>query len=373
MNKELYKDRITRLQEGMREEELDLMLLFSLENYIYFSGDMRKQSRMMVPQSGDPILFCFHTEKAEALESSWIKDVRTYRAMHEMMLEIMQVVQTIPKDNPRIGLEAGFALPAFLMDRFQVANPTAEVVLARTPYERVRKIKTPDEIELTRQAAKLADRGMEIVQGMIRPGVTEADIALELEMTLRKEGADGFGFAPFVNSGPRSLWLHGMATGRKLEERDLVLVDIAPSKGGYHANISRTFVVGEANDEQNKLAKKFSQMQTEAIRMLKPEVTLHEIEEANESFLDETPYREFYIRGFIHGIGLSFEEFPFPTIFPEDILAPLEAGMTLSAGHPVLAVPGVGGYKQEDPLLLTDKGAEKLTSFPDGLIEVQHA
>lgn len=368
-----FQDRIRYLQQGMAEEDLDLMLLFSLDNYVYFSGDMRKQPRLVVPREGDPILLCFHAEKPEVDASSWIKDVRTYRAMHELMLEIMQIVQTIPKDKPRIGLEAGFSLPAFLMERFQSANPTAEVVLARGPYEKVRKIKTPDEIDFVRQAAKLADLGMSIAQDRIRPGVTEAQIAFEIEFGLRKEGASGFGFPPFVNSGPRSLWLHGMATSRKLDKGDLVLVDIAPSKGGYHANLSRTFVLGKATNEQKSLASKFREMQERAIVMIKPGMSLHEIEEANDSFLSGTPYHEFYVRGFIHGVGLSFEEYPFPTIFPEDILNPIEAGMTLAAGHPVLAVPGVGGYKQEDTLLVMEKGTEKLTSFPDGLIEVSGA
>jgi Xaa-Pro aminopeptidase len=105
-------------------------------------------------------------------------------------------------------------------------------------------------------------------------------------------------------------------------------------------------------------------MQRVALQKARPGVATHQIEASAEEVLKTGGYEEHFIRGFLHGIGLSFEEMPFPTIFPEDVLVPLEAGMTLAFGHPILAVPGIGGVRVEDTVLLEDSGPVFLTSSP---------
>ena len=366
----VYRQRVAALQQKMVENQVDLFVIVTGENYRYFSGDVRRQPRMLIPAEGDPSLVVFANEEPEARQSSWVPNIITYHALHEMMMVIISFVGSLGKERPRIGLEVGFHVPAFLVDRFKMSNPTAEIVQERTMIEAVRKRKDPDEIAAIRRACELADWGMELVRDMLKPGVRELDIAVELDYQLKKRGSSGLAFPAFVNSGPRSLWLHGMATARQIQPGDVVLVDFSPVVDGYHANISRTFVVGRATQDQCKAMETYVALQEKAFEALQPGRLLFQIEQEIEDLAGQLQYGEHAIRGFIHGIGLAFEEFPFPTIFPEDIMQPVEAQMTLAVGHPVLSVPGLAGFKQEDTVLLTDHGVEKLTNFGTGLIEV---
>ncbi len=365
-----YRQRVAALQERMRANQVDLFVIVTGENYRYFSGDVRKQPRMLIPAEGDPSVVVFANEETEVRKSTWIPHVITYRALHEMMMAIISYVNSLGKERPRIALEVGFHVPAFLVDRFRMSNPTAEIVQERTMIEPVRKCKDPDELATIRRACELADFGMQVVRDMLAPGIKEIDIANELEHQLKQRGSSGLAFAPFVNSGPRSLWLHGMPTSRAIQPGDVVLVDFAPVVDGYHANLSRTFVLGPATPEQKRAMQTYLSLQDKAFEALRPGQLLFRIEQEIEDLAATLPFGEHAIRGFIHGIGLAFEEFPFPTIFPEDIMQPVEVQMTLAVGHPVLSVPGLAGFKQEDTVLLTDQGVEKLTGFESGLIEV---
>jgi Xaa-Pro aminopeptidase len=236
----------------------------------------------------------------------------------------------------------------------------------------LRRVKSAQEVALIREAARLADLGIETARRVIRPGVPELEVATEVEYVLRKDGADGLGFPMFVNSGDRSLWLHGGATRKPIQPGDLIIVDIGPVYHGYHADICRTFSVGQPSQQAQRLYGLYRRMQEAALEAARPGVALHEVEAQIEEVLKGEGLEDYYLRGFIHGVGLSFEETPFPTIFPEEVLMPLEAGMTLAAGHPTLSVPGVGGVRVEDTVYLADLGVEVLTTAPrDQIIVVE--
>ena len=367
---ERHRQRVRRLQQLMDENDVDLYVIVTGENYYYFSGDVRRQPRMLIPREGDPALVVFANEVEEVKARTWVPRLITYHALHEMMLSIISEVNSLGKEKPRIGLEVGFHVPAFLVERFKISNPNAEVVQERTMIEMVRKKKDEEELDAIRRACELADRGMGLVRELLRPGIREREVAIELEYQLKKWGASGLGFPPFVNSGYRSLWLHGLATDKEIQPGEVVLVDFAPVVAGYHANISRTFVVGSATVEQKRAMETYRTLQRKGMEGLRDGRKLFEVEQEVEDLAKSLPHGENYIRGFVHGIGLAFEEYPFPTIFPEDIMQPVESGMTLAIGHPVLSIPGLGGFKQEDTVLLTEDGVERLTHFEEGIIEV---
>ena len=278
-----------------------------------------------------------------------------------MMLGIIGFLQESGWEKPKVALEMEFGTPYFLVERFKMANPQVEVVDAKPLVAPLRKIKEPKEVESVERAAELADLGIQTAGEIIRPGMTELEVATEVEYVLKKDGADRLAFPMFVNSGHRSLWVHGMATRKPIEKGDLIIVDIGPVYMGYCADICRTFCVGEPSEEARQLYSLYREMQRVALEEARPGVAIHEIEKRIEEVLKGGGYEEQFIRGFIHGIGLAFEEMPFPTIFPEDVLVPLEAGMTLAFGHPILSVPGIGGVRVEDTVLLQEDGPVYLT------------
>jgi Xaa-Pro aminopeptidase len=352
----------------MDDQGIDALIVLSLENYRYFTGDLRKQPRMLIPREGDPLVLVFEGEKEEAEEKTGM-EIKTYRAMHEMMGIIIKFFNSLGVETPKVGIEMEFSTPAFLIDRFRIANPHVEVVDAKPVISPLRKIKDQYELHLMKKAAKLADTAMEKAVDMLKPGITEREVAIEVEYVIRKKGAERLAFPMFVNSGGRSQWLHGMATEKRIEEGDLVLIDIGPVYEGYCADIARTVVIGKATEEQKKIHGLYLEMQEKIIEMIEPGITILDIDRHNEKFMKKHGMKELYVKGFLHGIGLNFEETPFPTIFPEDQMEEVEKGMVLAAGHSVLAVKGTGGVRVEDTLFVGDE-VEQFTSFPKELMEV---
>lgn len=366
----IWQSRMSRIQELMKGQGVDALLILNLESYFYFIGDVRRQPRLLIPQTGEPTALFFAGEEEEFARTSWIKKIHTYRAMHEMMLGIIGFFSSLGKDKLVVGIEMDFSAPAFLLERFKMANPNVEVVDSKGLISTLRKVKEPAEIEAIRQACRIADMGMKAAIAVIKEGVRELDVAIEAEYAMKKAGAERMAFPIFVNTGYRSQWLHGMATAKKIEKGDLIILDMGPVCNGYCADICRTLILGKPLEGQRQLHQLYREMQKQAIDSLKPGTKIFEIEDKIHEVVAKAGYGDYYVRGFIHGIGLGFEETPFPTIFAEDVMEPILAGMTLSVGHSILAVPGIGGARVEDTLLVTDKGVEILTHFPRELQEV---
>ncbi|HOQ97794.1 MAG TPA: Xaa-Pro peptidase family protein [Anaerolineae bacterium] len=360
----IHEARIARLQQTMAAKDVDALLILTAADYVYFIGDLRRQPRAIIPREGRPILLAFAPEVEEAQLATGLADVRPYSAMHEMMVAIMGYFKSLGKERPKVAVEMEFATPAFLLERFKLANPRVQLVDSKPLVSPLRQIKAPEEVALIAKAAELADLGIERARQVIGAGVTEAEVALEVEYAVRKAGADRLGFPMFVNSGPRSLWLHGMATDKRIEPGDLVIVDIGPVYRGYNADICRTFSVGEPSEQARELYGLYREMQAVALAAARPGVALHQVEAQTEQVLARGGHKERYLRGLMHGVGLGFEETPFPTIFPEDILLPLQTGMVLAVGHTTLAVPGIGGVRVEDTVHLTESGPVYLTHAP---------
>jgi len=361
---QIHRERIERLQQNMAEQGVDVFLVLTHDDYAYFIGEIRRQPRALIPRQGEPVLLTFASEVEEARRNTGLTDIRPYRGLHEMMLAIISFFKGLGVEKPKVAIKMEFHTPYFLIERFKMANPMVEIVDAGPLVSPLRRVKSAEEVALIREAARLADLGIETARQVIRPGITELEVATEVEYVLKKNGADGLGFPMFVNSGYRSLWLHGGATRKVIEPGDLIIVDIGPIYQGYHADICRTFSVGEPSEEAKRLYGLYRRMQEVALEAARPGMALHQIEARIEEVLKKDGLQDYYLRGFIHGVGLSFEETPFPTIFPEDVLMPLEAGMTLAAGHPILSVPGIGGVRVEDTVHLTAAGVEMLTTAP---------
>lgn len=370
---EVYKERVRKAQELMQKAGLDFLLILTPENFFYFTGGMRKPPRLLIPKQGEPTLMVFASELEEVKKTSWIKSVKTYRALHEMMMGIIEYLAASGIEHPKVGVEFEFATPAFLLDRFKMANPQVEVLDAKPVIGELRKRKDESEIDCIRKACEIADSGMELAAKMIHEGVMEKDIAFEVEFQMRKAGAERIAFPIFVNSGYRSLWIHGTGTEKKIERGDFVLVDLGPVYKGYCGDICRTFVLGKATDKQKQLHSIYSQMQLAVMESIKPGVKIFELEEKAYQIANKAGFGEYYVRGLVHGLGLNFEELPFPTIFAEDVMEEISSNMTLAVGHSVLSVPYIGGARVEDTVLVKDDGIEALTKFPRGLKEIGYA
>jgi len=365
----LNQERLARAQALMRQHRIDAYLILTHDDYRYFFGEDRFQPRAILPAGGPPIIVTFRGEEAEVRERLGTRDVRIFSSVAQQMKDVVEVMRSLAggAGGPTVGVQMGFFTPAFLLTLFQKLNPQVKVVDIAPVMDRLRMVKDPEEIELIRRAGEIAAIGMCAAVGALAPGVAERDVAAEAEYAMRKAGSDGTATPVFVNSGVRSGWLHGTASGKPIQTGELVVIDLVPVYQGYCANLCRTFVIGPPTGPQRTLFDTFEASRQAALQAMQPGVTIRDIDTAAKVAYDQAGYGEHYVVGISHGIGLAFEETPAPTIKPAEGRVVVREGMVLTVGHAVLSVPGVGGVRLEDTYQILPDGPALLTEFPIGL------
>lgn len=362
----LFARRIQAAQQRMQQAGIDAYMILTHDDYIYFFGEDRFQPRAILPAQGPPIIIAFRGEEEEIKASLGVPNVRVFGTVGQQIKDVVESMRDLfaARPNPVVGVQMWFATPAFLLNMFQKANPKLHVVDIAPVMDELRMIKDPEEIALMSKAGAIAATGMQAAVRALHPGVTENDVAAEAEYAMRKAGGSGTATPVFVNSGPRSAWLHGCATSRKIQHGDLVLVDLVPVYGGYCANLCRTFVVGAPSEIQKKLFETYKSAQQAGIAALRVGARMTDIDAAARSAFQAAGYDDYFVPGISHSIGLGFEEAPAPTIRPQHAAFQLHQNMTVTVGHSVLSVPGVGGVRLEDTFHVTSGEPRPLTQFP---------
>ena len=359
----LNTERIQRAQARMREHGVDAYLILTHDDYIYFFGEDRFQPRAVVPAQGDPIVVTFIGEEEEVKASLGVENVKVFGTVGQQIKDVVGAMRGMAGDRKSmtIGVQMWFNTPAFLLNLFQRANPNVQVADIAPVMDELRIVKDESEVELMRKASQIAVTGIETAARWLKPGITENEVGAEIEYAMRKAGGSGVAVPVFVNSGIRSGWLHGTATHKVVEAGDLVVVDVVPRYKGYCANAARTFVVGPPTLKQQELFDTYRRAQAAGVEVLRPGIRNRDIDAAAQQVFAEAGYGDFYVSGISHSIGLDFEEMPRPTIHSADSRIELREGMTLTVGHSVLSVPGIGGIRIEDTFHLKAEGAERLT------------
>jgi Xaa-Pro aminopeptidase len=181
---------------------------------------------------------------------------------------------------------------------------------------------------------------------------------------MMKGGAEGTSTPIHINSGIRSCWTHGAVDRRPLNEGDLVVIDLTPQFEGYCANLARTFVLGSPDEVQRRLLDAYAEMREATRQRLRPGVTVAQLDALGQEIYARRGLGEHHLSGISHGIGLRFEETPASTIIPAHRKVALRENMTVTIGHTILAIPGVGGVRNEDVYLVTPGGGQVLHPYP---------
>ena len=359
----LNVERVRRAQARMQELGIDAYLILTHDDYIYFFGEDRFQPRAVIPARGDPIVVTFIGEEEEVRASLGLENVRVFGTVGQQIKDVVGVMREMAgeRKSMTVGVQMWFNTPAFLLNLFRRANPGVEVADIAPVMDELRLVKDESELELMRKASQIAATGIETAAAWLKQGITENDVGAEIEYAMRKAGGSGVAVPVFVNSGVRSGWLHGAATHKAIEAGDLVVVDVVPRYKGYCANATRTFVVGPPTPQQQEMFDTYRKAQAAGVRVLRPGIRNRDIDAAAQEVFNQAGYGDFYVSGISHSIGLDFEEMPRPTIHAADSRVELREGMTLTVGHSVLSVPGVGGVRIEDTFHLKADGAERLT------------
>jgi len=227
----------------------------------------------------------------------------------------------------------------------------------------MRRIKTPRELALMRKAQEYTDKTFAYILEKIRPGVTEKEIALELDIAGRKMGADRLAFV-IVASGENSSQPHCTPSDRALREGDFITLDFGFFVDGYCSDMTRTVALGHVTDKQRQVYETVRKAQDAAFAKIKPGTVCRQVDAAARNLIDSSPFQGTFGHGLGHSLGLEVHESPAFNLTCE---VPLEPGMVLSV-EPGIYLAGEFGVRIEDVIVCTPDGFENLTQSPKELI-----
>lgn len=262
----------------------------------------------------------------------------------------------------------GFEAAHLTVEQYQnlQSEVKAELVPADGIIEEFRSIKRPEEIECLRISCDIASRAYEKIQKDIRVGITEKELAARLSLYMVLEGADTQPYGNILISGARTSLLHGIPSQKAIEYGDLVLMDYGCQYHGYLSDMTRTLVVGRATPKQKEVYKIEQQMVAAVEGFLKDGVSASDAYYESTKIIEGTEYFPYHYTGIGHGVGMFVHEIPFMSPVSKNIVHANNV-MTVEPG---IYIPGWGGIRIEDQLLITETGNENLISATKELIEL---
>lgn len=342
-----------------KEKPIDTLLITNLTNIRYLTGFTGSFAWLLVQPERVLLLSSGIYVNQIAVECPHIPFRRTaLKDSNETLYESLKEMGA-----KKLGVEAGALSYKFALDLMEKVEGLALVPLQGSA-EPLRLIKSPAEIDLIRQAVGIADAAFAHVQRVLQPEATEWDIAIELDFYMRRQGAYP-AFETVVVSGERSAYPHGRPTDKRLQYGDFVTLDFGARFGGYCSDITRTVVIGKATEEHKRVYNAVLEALETAIAAIRPGKKGNEIDSLAREVLSKHGLEEYFGHGLGHSIGLTVHD---GSGFSQREENELKAGMVATV-EPGVYIPGFGGVRIEEDILITDTGCEVLSQSPRHLME----
>ena len=356
-------DRILNLLDILEREKLDGLLLVKDSNLQYISGFRGSESYAVVSPNGRAFITdSRYTEQAEQECPDF--EVFRWRVPFPKIEDMLKDVCERYKIK-RLGFEKD-RVTFDQYERFKRTLGDIEFIPTLGLVEELRYVKDQDEIDCIRKAAQIADNAFEELLKSVKPGITEKDIEVELQYLIKKKGASDIGFPTIVASGVRGSLPHAIPSGKKIEPGDFVTLDFGALYNGYRSDCTRTFVIGSPDEKQREIYNIVKKAQQVGIESLKPGVNGKDIDRIARSIIEEAGYGGNFGHGLGHGVGLEIHEQPF---LSQDCEKNISAGNVITI-EPGIYIPGWGGVRIEDSVLINENGPEILTRISKELIVI---
>ncbi|HEY4634327.1 MAG TPA: Xaa-Pro peptidase family protein [Candidatus Limnocylindrales bacterium] len=349
--------RAGRLRERFAEAGCDALLVTRLANIRYLTGFTGSAARLLVLP--DELVFVtdgrYRDQAADQLRSAGVG------ARIEVSSTEQQVLLTAAaRGIARLGLEADDVTWAAQRRYAAEGFAAQELVATEGMVEGLRLVKDAGEVSRIEEAARIADAALAIVRHRLGDGLTEKEFQLELDVTMRRLGADDVSFETIVGSGPNGAKPHARPSSRRIEAGDLVVLDFGALLDGYHSDISRTVCVGEPSATQQRMLDVVAASQAAGVAAVAPGASAADVDRVCRAVIGDAGWADAFLHGTGHGVGLDIHEAP-------RVAATSTA--TLAPGHVVTVEPGVylpehGGVRIEDTLVVTATGNRRLTNAP---------
>jgi Xaa-Pro aminopeptidase len=355
---DLYKKRLKRFREKMDQAGTEAVIVLKPENLAYLSGFDGSSGILLLTRTSVKLLVDFrYLEQAKDQAQNF---------------DIVQIGQPLSETLRRIFLELHLETVSFEQDyvtweQYEIWINKLGDVVEFIPLSdltlKLRMLKDSEELECIKEAVKVADSAFLEILPMLRPGNREREIAVELEYAMRRRGAQRTAFETIVASGPRSSLPHGTATERIIQTGDLVIVDFGAVSRGYCSDCTRTVSIGPPTSKQREIYDVVQRAQDAALDSIRPGVPTSEVDKVARDLISRYGYGENFGHSLGHGVGRLVHEEPSLAAKDQTLLEP---GMVVTV-EPGIYLPGWGGVRIEELVLVTASGCEILTRCIKGL------
>ncbi len=360
-----------RLAGALADAGLDALVLNPSPSLTYLTGlHFHLSERPVVgifTPGGKPVLVLpeLEAQKLEGLPFSakaftYSEDLSTWERAFREAAEAAGI------DGKKVGVEPR-SLRVLELRLLEAGAPDASFVSGEDAVAALRMRKDEAELALMRKAVVIAQKALQATLPAVRPGVTEREIAAELILHMLREGSDGeLPFQPIIAFGPNSANPHAVPTDYALQMGDLVLFDWGANERGYFSDLTRTFRMGGVDPELEKIAEVVRKANRAGFEAAGPGVPAGVVDQITRKVIEDAGYGEYFVHRTGHGLGMEVHEEPYIRSDNERLL---DVGMTFTI-EPGIYLPGRGGVRIEDDVVITENGAESLSDLPRGLLPV---
>lgn len=353
-------NRFEVLRAAITENNVDGIIITKQQNWHYLSGFTGSNALLLITPSDNLLFTDFRYLEQASNEAAGFKIIKPTALMVDALAE-----QVNSMGLKRIGFEddsISYHEYTVYKDKLQ----GIELIPLHQEVEKIRWVKDQKEIEALKTAAEITDKAFDYILDKIKPGIKEVEIALELEYFMRKNGAQKLAFDIIAASGFRAALPHGTASNKQIASGEFVVLDFGAVYDGYHADMTRTVVIGQPDEQHQQIYDLVLRAQKKAIDLIRPGVKCSTIDLAARDLISVEGYGANFGHSLGHSVGLEIHESP--SFSPKDDTV-LEPGMVLTV-EPGVYLNGWGGVRIEDLVVVTSGGCEILSKSPKELIQL---
>ena len=360
-----YGSRLRQCQAALSVLAVDALLVTKLQNIRYLSGFSGSNALLLVGPAGAILVTDARYDEQASQQLSEAGLLTSTGGSVELVINAdpASVLGPAASAVRRLALEAASVTWAAQRRYAETWFPYAELVPTTEVVETQRLVKEQGEVARIEVAAGIVDAALREVIGRLSDGPTELEFAAELEAAMKRRGSSAPAFETIIASGPNAARPHARPGNRRIERGDLVVVDVGGLCDGYASDMTRTVCVGEPSVEQRRLYAVVCDAQQAAVERVGDGVVCKDVDFAARQRIEDAGWGPQFPHGVGHGVGLEIHEAPHVGRVSESILA---TGWVVTV-EPGVYLPGVGGVRTEDTVLVTDDGCRRLTGFPKSL------
>lgn len=349
--------RVNKVREKLNKNSVDALLVTNMHNIRYLTNFTGTTALALITKEEAYLVTDFRYTEQAAEQAEGFKVVENKGLIYKELARIVEESQI--KQLAFEETDVSYAIYKQLDELID-----AELVALSGVVEKIREVKSEDEIKTIQKAVEITEKAYDYILGIAKAGVTEIELANKLDFYMRKLGANGVSFDTIVASGVRSAMPHGVASNKVIEEGDMITIDFGCIYHGYVSDMTRTFALGDPGEELKKAYEVVYQANKKVAEQAKAGMTGAEVDAIARDYITEQGYGDYFGHSTGHGIGLEVHEGPGINARNNNKLVV----NNVITNEPGIYIPGLGGIRLEDDLVITEDGNRNLMELSKKLI-----